>query len=129
MFFWECKINADDPNEELTSFLKNRSIFSKNGLQVIVFIPNNQCANCVFLDGRRLSDYLNEKTYVVIGFKSKNVRNFKNLIYDKSNKHMSLEIVDYENKIVVLTGGRVVYVKPFYVNAITRDNITSCDKR
>lgn len=71
----------------------------RNGA-IYLFVPSNQCKNCVKLDASKLPIAVSSKLYIISSLTEKHFKNFAHYFFDKENKLLELKLVDYRNKFV-----------------------------
>ncbi len=109
LFCFSCAKEEQIKLKELKNYITVTSLSIKESFSILLFIPGNQCKNCVQMDASKLSTYLNNNIYIFTAIPEKQFKNFKNVYYDRGNNLMSLSYVDFENKIVVLKDGEIIY--------------------
>jgi hypothetical protein len=96
----------EDGYAELEVYLASYNMLP-NDSAIYVFIPANQCVNCIFFNGNKLSEMQNDHLYIFSALPDKRIINFKHLITDKENKMMELKFLDYGNRIVKCENGKL----------------------
>lgn len=97
----------DKVSSEFKVYLKELFGAEPRNGTVYVFVPANQCQNCLILKADRLSPGLSERIVIISGLPRKNFRNFKNYFFDKESKMLELNFLDYGNKIVLFDKDKV----------------------
>jgi hypothetical protein len=113
----------DPATKELREYLTEKKGIEPANNNIYLFIPSNQCHNCIFLDGTNLDPALKKRLYIITAISPKHMINFEHVYYDKSDHLQSLKLVDYENKFVFFDNGRVSLVAKA---KITQQDITDC---
>ncbi|MFL5752073.1 MAG: hypothetical protein ACJ76F_01600 [Bacteroidia bacterium] len=101
-----CQTEKDKEFEEFKNYTQSFGVEPSDS-NIYVFIPGNQCQNCMRLDGNKLSLSRNEQVYIFSGFPEKTVSNFRHFYFDKENKMMGLKFIDYGNRIIHIQNGRL----------------------
>lgn len=108
-FFFSCIKEEKEKLNELKKYISETSLSVNSEFSILLFIPANQCKNCIQMDANKLSEYLNNSIYIYTAIPAKQFKNFRNVYYDRGNNLMSLNCVDFENKMVVLKEGEIIY--------------------
>ena len=101
-----CKTEKDMEYEEFETYTKSFGITPSDS-SVYVFIPGNQCKNCIQLDGSKFTNEVNKKVFVFSGFPKEKILNFEHFYFDREDKMMGLKFLDYGNKIISCEKGKL----------------------
>jgi len=101
-----CGINKDADYREMEDYLKIYGLGISDTC-IYIFIPANQCENCIIQDANNLSPEIKRRVCVFSGFSQKTTTNFEHFYFDASNKLMGLKFIDYSNKIVIPEKGSI----------------------
>lgn len=101
-----CSQQKDEGYEELSAYMQTFGVTPEDSC-IYIYIPANQCQNCMLLDGNRLDPKLNNRIRLFSGFKGKTLINFEHFYFDKADKMMELKVLDYGNRIIQFSGRRI----------------------
>lgn len=107
----------DKASRELEAYLSETYDLKPNDSTIYCFFPANQCKNCFLYNAGYLSPGINRHTVIITGFDSANFKGFKQVLHDGSDEMMSLQALDYGNRIVLFRNGsihRCLPVKDLY---------------
>ena len=91
---------VDTTTNEFKQYLKSEFDQEPKNGDIYLFVPSNQCKNCVKLNADKLEIALNNRLHIISSLPTKHFKNFTHYFFDKENKLLELKLVDYENKFV-----------------------------
>lgn len=108
--------SRDDRLIQLDNYLmENFNVAISNRKTVFLFIPDNQCKNCIQINKIDLPKSVLDNTYIITSFPKRHFVNFKNVFVDSTNKMFNLEFIDYSNTLITIENGNIVNLKN-YIN-------------
>ncbi len=120
---------VDTITNEFKQYLKSEFDQEPKNGDIYLFVPSNQCKNCVKLNADKLEIALNNRLHIISSLQKKHFKNFTHYFFDKENKLLELKLVDYENKFVFYNNNRVeCVVKANIINPLVIPDICERDK-
>lgn len=114
LIFSICLVSCqkDNTQTDLKRYLADNFQLEPKNEAIYLFIPPNQCANCIQLDGSKLSRQLNNRLFIFSAISKKHFSNFDHFYYDKSNALSKLKFVNYSNCLVVYQKNTLSIINP-----------------
>jgi hypothetical protein len=127
LFLFNCIVNST--TQEFKQYLKTKlNQEPKNG-DIYLFVPSNQCKNCIKLNATKLDIRLNNRLHIISSLPTKHFKNFTHYFFDKEDKLLELKFVDYENKFVFYNNNHVeCVVKANIINPLIMPDYCDNDK-
>jgi hypothetical protein len=126
-FLFSCSINTT--TKEFKQYLKTKLNQEPKDGGIYLFVPSNQCKNCVKLNADKLETTLNNRLHIISSLPAKHFENFTHYFFDRENELLELKLVDYENKFVFYNNNRVeCVVKANIINPLVILDICERDK-
>ena len=97
----------DKAGEQLEAYLSETYSLKTNDSTIYCFFPANQCRNCFLYNAAYISPEINKHTVIITGFDSANFKGFKQVLHDGNDEMMSLQALDYGNRIVLFRNGHI----------------------
>lgn len=118
----------DSLTQELKAYL--HSVFNTKPVNgtAYFFVTNNQCKNCVQLDGRYLSPSLQKKVYVISPLPQSRLRNFERYLNDAHDEMDGLKFLDYNSGVLIFEAGAVQYFRTLEVVPLAIDAPSACPR-
>lgn len=108
--FFFCTFRGNKQTKEFKTYLKEVVGEEPRNGAIYLFVPSNQCKNCVKLDASKLPMAVGSNLYLISSLPEKHFKNFAHYFFDKENKLLELKLVDYRNKFVFYNHNRVEVV-------------------
>ena len=106
-----CNENYSDYQVLKTFLYKNYSISINKKERYFIFIPNNQCKNCININSVQLSNITLENVIIISSLPKKYFGKFHHYIYDPENKMFNLKFINYSNTLILIKNKNIVDVK------------------
>lgn len=101
--------------EKLKQFMKEAYRFDISDTTLtLLFIPSNQCLNCLNIINIKQSLSKKESNYIIITNGLIPHNNNKNTILDNDSKLMNLEMIDFSNTIIELSANKIMRFENHY---------------
>ena len=125
LFLTCCDNTINQVEIEFTDYLKAFNIKPSENCTYL-FVPSTQCAGCINLNASKFTDTQNRNTYIFSNLTRTHFVNFKNYVYDKEDKITSLKFVNFDNKLVYFSKGKILFCTSVNINELIKDK--KCNK-
>ncbi len=112
--------------DDLSQYLATNFQLTPQEGNIYLFVPPNQCANCIQLDGSKLSKQLNTRLFIFSTITPKHFQNFEHFYYDKSNALSKLKFVNYANCLLLYQKNALAIINPINLS-IRMDSVCKPD--
>jgi major membrane immunogen (membrane-anchored lipoprotein) len=103
---WACS-NSDSVTLEFDAYLKTVIKNKPKNGDIYLLVPASQCKNCIFLNGNKISEALNNRLHIISSLPQSHFKNFSHYHHDKEDILQELKFLDYENKLVFYNNDKV----------------------
>lgn len=109
-----CNAPQDERLQSLELFMQKHFNHKLNTHKsYYLFIPGNQCENCIHYNSFNIKPSINEKLYIVTSLSKNYFKKFKNVIYDEDNILYDLTMIDYSNTLIEIEDNKIVSFKNY----------------
>lgn len=109
-----CNAPQDERLQSLALFmLKHFNHKVNKHKSIYLFIPGNQCENCIHYNSFNIKPDINDNLYIVTSLSKNYFKKFKNVIYDDENILYDLALIDYSNTLIEIEDNKIVSLKNY----------------